>query len=492
MASARIPATRRGTSKALILATGHGVGGEDDVDWAALARTGQPIVVYMGLAGIAEIAAALMAGGLAAATPAAVIASATTPEERVVVSDLGRIADAVHSAGIRPPALIVVGAIVALREELLALGPSRGAGVSARALIIGAARSGSGKTSVSIGLMRAFRRRGRGCAGRNRGRTISIPAFTPPRPARRGSISTAGRWRPTCSTGSRRNRRRTPMCWSIESAMGLFDGIVADPGRSGAAADLARRYGIPVLLVLDVSGQSQTAAAIARGFATHDPAVRIAGVVAEPGGERPARAAGARGDRGARHPGGRGGAPQPRHGAARAASRAGAGPRARRARRVHRAAGGCDGALARPRRDPRPGAAVPGRTRRAGHRAAAPRPAHRHRRGRRLQLRLSACRAALARRGRRTRGLLAAGRPGARSVLRLPAGCRAAIRSCTPDGSAPRRAFATGCGASRPTGRCMANAAASWCSAGRSRMPTASPTRCSGCSIMSRAMPSAG
>ena len=85
LASARIPATRRGVSKALILATGHGVGTEDDLDWAALARTGQPIVIYMGLAGIGEIAAALMAGGLAPGTPAAVIASATTPEERVLV-----------------------------------------------------------------------------------------------------------------------------------------------------------------------------------------------------------------------------------------------------------------------------------------------------------------------------------------------------------------------------------------------------------------------
>ena len=61
--------------------------------------------------------------------------------------------------------------------------------------------------------------------------------------------------------------------------MGLFDGIAAPPGRSGAAADLARLYGLPVLLVLDVSGQSQTAAAVAKGFATYDPAVEIAGVV---------------------------------------------------------------------------------------------------------------------------------------------------------------------------------------------------------------------
>jgi cobyrinic acid a,c-diamide synthase len=64
----------------------------------------------------------------------------------------------------------------------------------------------------------------------------------------------------------------------IESAMGLFDGVRGDAGRSGSAADLARRYGIPVLLVLDVSGQSQTAAAIAHGFVSFDPQVRIAGV----------------------------------------------------------------------------------------------------------------------------------------------------------------------------------------------------------------------
>ncbi|HET9067588.1 MAG TPA: uroporphyrinogen-III C-methyltransferase [Amaricoccus sp.] len=121
LASARIPATRRGVSKALILATGHGVGTADDLDWGALARAGQPIVIYMGLAVIGEIAAALMAGGLAAGTPAAVIASATTPEERVLVADLGSLAGRVAAEAIRGPALIVVGEIVRLREELVAL-----------------------------------------------------------------------------------------------------------------------------------------------------------------------------------------------------------------------------------------------------------------------------------------------------------------------------------------------------------------------------------
>jgi cobyrinic acid a,c-diamide synthase len=60
----------------------------------------------------------------------------------------------------------------------------------------------------------------------------------------------------------------------IESAMGLFDGIPGEAGRSGSAADLARLYGLPVLLVLDVSGQSQTAAAVAKGFTAYDSQVR--------------------------------------------------------------------------------------------------------------------------------------------------------------------------------------------------------------------------
>lgn len=120
LADARIPATMRGVSKALILATGHAAGTADDLDWAALARTGQPIVIYMGLAAIAEISAALITGGLVADTPAAVIASATTPDERILVADLGSIAERVAAEGIRAPALIVVGAIVALRAELVA------------------------------------------------------------------------------------------------------------------------------------------------------------------------------------------------------------------------------------------------------------------------------------------------------------------------------------------------------------------------------------
>jgi cobyrinic acid a,c-diamide synthase len=65
----------------------------------------------------------------------------------------------------------------------------------------------------------------------------------------------------------------------IEGVMGLFDGIDAAAGRTGSTADLAARFVLPVLLVIDVSGQSQSAAALLRGFVTHDPEVKIGGVV---------------------------------------------------------------------------------------------------------------------------------------------------------------------------------------------------------------------
>jgi uroporphyrin-III C-methyltransferase len=110
----------RGVNKAVILATGHAAQASDELDWAALARTGQPIVVYMGMNNLGRIAAALLQGGLAPETPAAVLMAATTPKRRLLVADLGSIEVRAVEAGIRSPALIVVGGIVALRARLLA------------------------------------------------------------------------------------------------------------------------------------------------------------------------------------------------------------------------------------------------------------------------------------------------------------------------------------------------------------------------------------
>ena len=150
--------------------------------------------------------------------------------------------------------------------------------MTARGLIVGAARSGSGKTSVSVGLMRALRRRGLAVRGAKSGPDYIDPGFHAAATGAPGVNLDSWAMPPGLLDTLAAGQAEADVL-VVESAMGLFDGIPAEAGRSGSAADLARRYGLPVLLVLDVSGQSQTAAAVARGFATHDPGVRIAGVV---------------------------------------------------------------------------------------------------------------------------------------------------------------------------------------------------------------------
>lgn len=124
LANAGIPATMRGFNKAIILATGHAAGTEDDLDWASLARTGQPIIVYMGLKNLEKISSALLAGGLAPATPVAIIMAATTPNERILVSTLANVSAEAIAGGFISPALIVVGDIVSMRAELLGHEPA--------------------------------------------------------------------------------------------------------------------------------------------------------------------------------------------------------------------------------------------------------------------------------------------------------------------------------------------------------------------------------
>ena len=148
-----------------------------------------------------------------------------------------------------------------------------------RALIIGAPRSGSGKTSVTIGLLRAFSRRGVKVRGVKTGPDYIDPGFHAVATGSPGLNLDSWAMQPDLLRHLLLEQADGADLLLIESAMGLFDGIAVDDGRSGSAADLARLFGIPVLLVLDVSGQSQTAAAIAHGFAHYDPQVRMAAVV---------------------------------------------------------------------------------------------------------------------------------------------------------------------------------------------------------------------
>ena len=80
-AAAGVPVTHRGVSAAVTVVTGHRRHGEPDVDWRSLARVGGTIVVLMGVTQRGQIAAELIAGGLAGDTPVAAVRSATTVEQ---------------------------------------------------------------------------------------------------------------------------------------------------------------------------------------------------------------------------------------------------------------------------------------------------------------------------------------------------------------------------------------------------------------------------
>lgn len=112
-----VPGTTRDTNHALILATGHSAEG-DETDWAALARTGAPIVLYMAVANLPDIVAKLRAGGLPAGTPAIAICGATTAAERVVETTLAGLADLAAQGEIRTPAIVAIGAIASVRAKI--------------------------------------------------------------------------------------------------------------------------------------------------------------------------------------------------------------------------------------------------------------------------------------------------------------------------------------------------------------------------------------
>ncbi|MFG1190896.1 cobyrinate a,c-diamide synthase [Xanthobacter flavus] len=148
-----------------------------------------------------------------------------------------------------------------------------------RGLLIAAPRSGSGKTTVTLAVLAALRRRGRVVRAIKSGPDYIDPAFHAAATGRPGLNLDSWAMPPALLDHLAALAGEGAEIVIGEGAMGLFDGVAVEKGRTGAGADVAARLGLPVLLVLDVSGQSQTAAAVLRGFVGHDPAVRIAGVV---------------------------------------------------------------------------------------------------------------------------------------------------------------------------------------------------------------------
>ena len=152
--------------------------------------------------------------------------------------------------------------------------------VSRPGLIVAAPRSGAGKTTIALGLMRAFARRGLVVQPFKCGPDYIDPAFHAVA-ARRPScnLDTWAMSESTLAALVSRDAGSTDLA-IVEGVMGLFDGAAGEgqAGR-GSTADLAVLLGWPVVLVLDVAGQGETAAAIAAGCAHYRDDVPVAGVI---------------------------------------------------------------------------------------------------------------------------------------------------------------------------------------------------------------------
>jgi len=127
-AGAGAPLTHRGAAQSVTFVTAHAVGGETpELDWPALARANQTVVIYMGLTKAAEIAARLIAAGRAASTPALIVENASLPGERQAPTTLSGLGEAAR--GLKGPALLIIGEAMALAQTNLSLrereGPAR-------------------------------------------------------------------------------------------------------------------------------------------------------------------------------------------------------------------------------------------------------------------------------------------------------------------------------------------------------------------------------
>lgn len=113
-----IPLTHREVARTCVFATGHFHDGSCDLDWPALARPNQTVVIYMGIGALPVISAQMVAHGLAASTPAAAVRHATLATQRTIVGTLEDLPGKVAQAGLKPPALLIIGEVVNLREQL--------------------------------------------------------------------------------------------------------------------------------------------------------------------------------------------------------------------------------------------------------------------------------------------------------------------------------------------------------------------------------------
>ena len=115
---AGIPLTHRDYAQACLFITGHLKDGLLNLDWEAMSRPHQTVVIYMGLVGLAEICQQLILRGVSPDMPVAVVQQGTTQQQRVVTATLETLAIKVAAAAMKPPCLTIIGEVVQLREKL--------------------------------------------------------------------------------------------------------------------------------------------------------------------------------------------------------------------------------------------------------------------------------------------------------------------------------------------------------------------------------------
>lgn len=117
-AYAGIPLTHRDYAQQCVFVTGHQRDGRTVLPWAQLVAPQQTVVIYMGVHGIEQLCAELIAHGMAATMPAAIVERGTTPEQRVLVATVSDLPGRARAEQFTAPSLIILGEVVRLREKL--------------------------------------------------------------------------------------------------------------------------------------------------------------------------------------------------------------------------------------------------------------------------------------------------------------------------------------------------------------------------------------
>ena len=124
---AGIPLTHRDHAQVCIFVTGHAKDGKPDVDWALLLKPKQTVAIYMGLAALAELTAEFLDRGADPTLPVGIVENGTRLNQRVVTGTIADIAAKAREAGLKGPAIIIVGTVVGLHEKLAWFKPGQGA-----------------------------------------------------------------------------------------------------------------------------------------------------------------------------------------------------------------------------------------------------------------------------------------------------------------------------------------------------------------------------